>query len=305
MPIAQNRGRAGGPWSAVLLAIASCVACHGAPPSQFPNGEAALERMRATVACSRGVQGEAELDYFGEEGRVTGSVLYYAALPDRLRFDVISPFGVTVSTLTSDGRDFALYDLQHKDFLYGPASACNVARFTRVPVPPFALAQLLHGEAPLLVHEPGQAQIEWDSGLFSGQYLVTIASKHGATEEIELVPVPDDFEKPWQQQRVRVRSVRVEKQNVPLYVATLRGHRTVRTARVLKDPDGLSAPLSPSGPACSAEVPQSLRIEVPPSGQDIVFRNKEQWHNPPLPAGVFVQPCPAGMSCRYSSCDGS
>ena len=303
MPTVQNRERAAGPWPAVLIAVTQCVACHGAPASQFPTGQAALDRMRATVACSRGLQGEAELDYFGEEGRITGSVLYYAALPDQLRFDVISPFGVTVSTLTSDGRDFALYDLQNKNFLYGPASACNVARFTKVPVPPFALAQMLHGEAPLLVHDAHEVAVEWDSGLFSGQYVVSIKSKHGATEEVELVPVPDDFDKPWQQQRVRVLNVRVEKQGVPLYIASLRGHHAVTTARALKDPDGLSPPLLPSGPACSAEVPQSLRIEVPPSGQDIVFRNKEQWHNPPLPAGVFVQPCPAGMSCRYSSCD--
>lgn len=286
-----------------LFILGTCVACHGAPASQFPTGAAALDRMRATLACSRGIQGEAELDYFGEEGRVSGSVLYYASLPDRLRFDVISPFGVTVSTLTSDGRDFALYDLSNKNFLYGPATSCNVARFTRVPVPPFALVQMLHGEAPLLVHQADQAEVDWDGGLFSGQYVVRIASKHGATEEIDLVPVPDDFDKPWQEQRVRVLNVRVEKQGVPLYAASMRGHHTVATQRPLKDPDGLSAPLLPTGPACSAEVPQSLRIEVPPSGQDVVFRNREQWHNPPLPPGVFAQPCPKGMSCRYSSCD--
>src|SRR6187397_2977280 len=109
------------------LFLGASVACHGAPASQFPTGAAALDRMRATLACSRGIQGEAELDYFGEEGRVSGSVLYYASLPDRLRFDVISPFGVTVSTLTSDGKDFALYDLSNKSFLYGPATSCNVA----------------------------------------------------------------------------------------------------------------------------------------------------------------------------------
>jgi len=286
-----------------LLLFGACVACHAAPASQFPTGAAALDRMRATLACSRGIQGEAELDYFGEEGRVSGSVLYYASLPDRLRFDVISPFGVTVSTLTSDGKDFALYDLSNKSFLYGPATSCNVARFTRVPVPPFALVQMLHGEAPMLVHQADQAEVEWDGGLFSGQYVVRIASKHGATEEIDLVPVPGDFDKPWQEQRVRVLNVRVEKQGVELYAASMRGHHTVATQRPLKDPDGLSAPLMPTGPACSAEVPQSLRIEVPPSGQDVVFRNREQWHNPPLPPGVFAQPCPKGMSCRYSSCD--
>ena len=62
-------------YPACFLVVALCGACHGAPPSQFPTGQAALDRMHATLACSRGIQGEAELDYFGEEGRVTGSVL--------------------------------------------------------------------------------------------------------------------------------------------------------------------------------------------------------------------------------------
>lgn len=296
------RSRPSGLREWLLAVVLLTGGCHAAPPSQLPNGQAALDRMQATVSCSRGVQGEAALDYFGEEGRVTGTVLYYAMLPDRLRFDVISPFGMTLSTLTSDGEDFALYDLKNKSFLYGPASSCNVARFTRVPVPPFALVQMLHGEAPVLVHQPEQVLVEWDSGLFSGKYVVSIASKHEAREEVELVPVPKDFDKPWQEQRLRVLGVRIEKRGVPLYIATLRGHHAIRTKPPEPDPDGLAPPLPSSGPSCSAEVPQSLRIEVPPAGQDIVFRNSEQWHNPPLPPGVFSQQCPAGMSCRYTSC---
>ena len=287
--------------AAPLLAVFG-FAC-AAPQSRIPTAQDAIERMRDTLKCSRGVAGEATLDYFGTEGRVTGSVLYYAILPEQLRFDVISPFGITLSTLTSNGRDFALYDLQNKQFLYGPANVCNVSRFTHVPVPAFALVQLLHGEAPVLVHEPEQASIEWDSGfLSSGYYVVRIPSKHDAFEEIRLVPKPDDFDKPWQQQRLRVLRVRVEKQGVPLYEASLRDHRPLRTKPARKDPDGLGPSLPPSGPECEAEVPRSLRIEVPTTGEDVVFKNREQWHNPPLPPKVFTQQCPAGVACRYSSC---
>ena len=84
--------------------------------------------------------------------------------PDSVRFDVFSPFGVTLSTLTADGRDFALFDMKEKSFLRGPANTCNVARSTQVPVPPFALVQLLRGEAPVLVHEASQASIAWAPG---------------------------------------------------------------------------------------------------------------------------------------------
>jgi hypothetical protein len=226
-------------------------------------------------------------------------------LPEQLRFDVISPFGMTISTLTSDGQDFALYDLQNKAFLYGPASTCNVARFTQVPLPPFVLAQLLRGEAPVLVHAETDASIEWESGWFSGgSYLVRLRSKYDAREEIRLMPTPGDFDKPWQEQRMRVLSVAVQQQGVDLYEATLKEHRSVRTKPELPDPDGLAPPLPPSGPSCRAEVPRSVRIEVPPSGRDLVFKNKEQWHNPPLVPNVFEQTCPPGMHCRFSTCGG-
>jgi hypothetical protein len=259
--------------------------------------------MRSTYACSRGVQGEASLDSFGEEGRVRGSVLYYAMLPERLRFDVVSPFGVTLSTLTSNGEKFALYDLQNKTFLHGPANTCNVARFTQVPLPPFVLAQLLRGEAPVLVHQESDASIEWDSGLFSGgSYVVRVQSQHDAREVIRLTPTPADFDRPWQEQRMRVLSVAVEQRGVELYEATLRDHRGVSTKPALPDPDGLGEALPPSGPACGAEVPRTLRIEVPASGRDLVFHNEQQWHNPPLPPHVFEQTCPPGMRCRLSSC---
>src|SRR5688500_15828183 len=82
-------------------------ACHGPPPaSQFPSAQAALDRMRETYACSRGLTGEAKLDYFGEAGRVRGDLWYLVSLPDRVRLDVVSPFGATISTLTSDGQRF-------------------------------------------------------------------------------------------------------------------------------------------------------------------------------------------------------
>lgn len=292
-----------GLWAGVSALLLP--ACGSAPQSRFPTAKDAIERMRSTYECSRGLQGEASLDYYGDEGRVRGGVLYYAMLPERLRFDVVSPFGVTISTLTSDGKDFALYDLQNKTFLYGPASTCNVARFTQVPVPPFVLTQLLRGEAPVLVHRDVDASIEWRNGFFSGgSYLIRLRSKHDAREEIRLIPTPADFDKPWQQQRVRVLGVRVEQKGVDLYEATLKDHRGVHTKAALPDPDNLGPPLPPSGPQCSAEVPRSVRIEVPPSDRDIVFKNKEQWHNPPLIPHVFEQKCPPGMRCRFSSCGG-
>ena len=126
--------------------------------------------MRATVSCSRALTSDAKIDYFGQAGRLRGRLLYVVAVPDKLRLDIVSPFGATVSTLTSDGHDFSLFDLRQKQFLHGPANACNLGKFTHVPMPPAALVQLLRGEAPVLVHAPSAATLNWESG----EYVVRV-----------------------------------------------------------------------------------------------------------------------------------
>lgn len=275
------------------------LSCASPPPaSQFPNAQAALDRMHATSACSRALTSEAKIDYFGDAGRIRGSLLYVVALPDKLRLDIVSPFGATVSTVTSDGHDFALFDLRQHQFLRGPANACNLGRFTHVPVPPAALVQLLRGEAPVLVHTPAGASIAWESG----EYVVRITSTRAATEEIHLQPLAQDFDQPYSAQRVRVTEVRVLQQGVLLYRAQLVGHRPAKMSGPRVDPDGLDPPLLPSGPSCQAEVPGRLRLQVPDGDQDVILENVDVSQNPPLDPNLFHQAPPGGVAVRYSPC---
>jgi hypothetical protein len=254
--------------------------------------------MRATSSCSRGVQGESKVDYFGEQGRVRGSALFVASRPDRVRFDVFSPFGVTLSTLTSDGSDFALLDVSGKTFWAGPASECNVARFLRVPVPPHALVTLLSGEAPVLVHEPPAATLEWDAG----SYVIRIQSRHGASEVIRLEPRPEDWNLEWRAQRTRVSEVQVVQQGIELYRVELSGFASAHTAKPRVDPDGIDADLPPSGPACDMEVPRRVRITSEASAQDVLLVHQELSLNPPLVPGLFHQSAPAGVKFRSAVC---
>lgn len=288
----------GGPATGWLLLLMAA-GCHRAPPpSQFPNVQAALSRMRESQACSQGVSGEAKLDYFGDGGRVRGSVLFVTHAPDRVRFDVFSPFGATLSSLSSDGTRFALYDLREKSFLQGPANACNLQRFTRVPLPPHAFVELLRGLAPVLIHEPGAAQLAWSGGA----YVIRILSKHQAEQEIRLTVPESDWTLPWQEQRVRVLEVQVRQGGIPLYQVELQGHGRVQTAPRFVDPDGIDPPIAPSGPACHAELPHRLHFVVGPTGHDVVLASQQLLHNPPLMPFVFTQTAPPGVEVRYSPC---
>ena len=284
-------------WLGILAA--ALTSCGGPPPaSRFPDGDAALARMHASQACSRGVSAEAKLDYIGPRGRLRGNVLYLMSVPDRVRLDLFSPFGAMLSTLTSDGEHFSLLDPRQKRFFYGPANACNLARFTQVTLPPAVLVDLLRGEAPVLVHEAGTARVAWESD----RYVIRIDSKHGASERVELAPLAEDFTRPWSEQRVRVLRVHVEQDGVPLYSVELLDHERATTARPRIDPDGLEPPVPPSGPSCNAELPRRIHIEVPSEGHDLLLAVSEVTHNPPLTGGAFSQEQPAGVRAQFSPC---
>jgi hypothetical protein len=255
--------------------------------------------MRATFVCGNAVQANAKIDHFGEQGRVRGDLMLFAARPARIRMDAVSPFGVALATLTSDGSRFKLADLRDKVFYVGPASACNIARLTTVPVPGHVLVDLLRGEAPILKHAPEGTTIAWNAG---GYWVLGIASSREAREEIHLAPRPDDWTKPWQQQRMRVLDVRVVQQGYVLYHAELGDHAAAPTAGPRVDPDNLEPPIPPSGPACDAELPRKIHVEVPTPTSDVRFQYQQLSWNPPLPDGVFDQAPPQGMRVENVTC---
>ena len=282
--------------AAVLVFAAGC----GAPPpaSVFPDAESALSRMKETYACANGIKGNGKLDHVGEQGRVRGEVLLFAINPARVRIDVISPFGAMLYTLTSNGETFQMLDTQEKVFLHGPASACNLARLTQVPVPGHVLVSLLRGEAPLLVRSADPASIAWEDG----RYKVVIPSTRDARQEIFLVPYREDWDKPHGEQRLEVAGVTVQQRGVTLYEATMGDHAIAHTAPPREDEDGLEAPIPPSGGPCDVKIPREIRIVVPATGDDVVFDYDDVAFNPPIPAGAFDQPTPGGVRKQYVDC---
>lgn len=279
-------------------ALSGCGAA--APTSRFPTADDAIGRMKATFACVNGVQGTAKIDNFSPQGRIRGDLYLFAVNPDRVRFDVVSPFGATLFTLTSDGDRFEMLDIKEKRFLHGPSSPCNLARLTQVPVPAHALVALLRGEAPVLVHQPAGARISWEK---DGFYKLLLQSTRDASEEIHLEIRPEDLEKPWQEQRIRVTDVRVSQRGTDLYHAELKNHQAAKRAEPRTDPDGIDEPIPPSGPACDAELPRSIRMRVPHTEQDVIFQYKEAKWNPPILPGAFEQPVPGGVRKVFVTCE--
>jgi hypothetical protein len=289
----------------VLLASTGPIACARsiAPPiSSPPSAEAALARMRDTLACGRAMQATAKIDHFGDRGRVRADVLLFAARPARIRMDVVSPFGAALATLTSDGARFSLADLRERRTYVGPASACNIARLTAVPLPGHVLVDLLRGQAPVLRHDPhGPAlTIAWNT---EGYWVLTIPAANEAREEIHMAPRPEDWARPWQSQQMRVLDVRVRQQGYVLYHAALGDHSPAPMATPREDPDGLAAPLPPSGPNCTVEVPRRIQIEIGDAESDMRILYQQVLWNPPLPGGTFEPLMTPGMPVETVICE--
>ena len=140
----------------------------------------------------------------------------------------------------------------------------------------------------------------WDT---HGWWVLTIPSTRQAVEEIHLAPRPEDWQRPWDQQRMRVYDVRVTQQGYVLYHAELSDHAGAPTAGPREDPDNLAPPVPPSGPVCDAEIPRQIRLQVDSPKADVRLLYDNLLWNPPLPEGSFVQQAPPGMRTEPVDCE--
>ncbi len=286
-----------------LTVLTGCPSAMPPPASPLPSLAAAVDRMHASAPGCNAIQANAKVDRRGEGGRVAGDLLMMAKAPQSVRMDIVS-FGTLVATLTSDSSKFALLDLREKRFYLGPARACNIGRFTRVPIEGAALVQLLRGQAPVLKgwkSTTPESAPTWNGS--RGAYVVVLKDGHDNEEEITLAPHPDDVGKAWSEQRLRVTEVEVRQKGLVWYRASLADHASAPMGKERVDPDGVDPPIPPSGPMCTAEIPRRIEVEVPWLGESVRFRYDDVTWNPPIPTGSFEQTQPAGTERVPADCE--
>jgi hypothetical protein len=280
-------------WIATAVWLAGCHRNVLPPPSRPPSALAAITRARS---CGVAARVEAKFDQWGERGRLRGDLLFFVESPDHVRFDA-TVLGSVVSTMTSDGSSFALWDVKANRFLTGAPSACTMAQLISVPLPPGVLVSLLLGQA-VVPPSARAASLRWSG---EGYYVATFDTAYG-TETIALAPRPQDFAKPREEHRMRLVSIAMANGTSVLYSADFDDYDAGEVAVALHDPDGIDADVMPSGPACDADVPHKVHIAMPGSKADIRVRYSRFVWNPPLPAESFRQPAPAGIKPESVQC---
>jgi hypothetical protein len=292
--------------SLLLIVFSVISGCAVAPSARFRDSSQLLRRLSEQTSCSRAVSGDAQLSVAGPFVNVRGNLLYRVEAPDRLRLDLYSPLGVTLSTLTSDGGKFSLYDLASRSFYWGAPKTCNLAKFTHVNVAPLALVELLRGRVPLLVHSPDAIRMRYARPIFSkGRYVVHVDGEDGFQQVIHVAVNPRDLDRPLLEQRLQLRSVRIEREGSLVYEVKLSAFQPARSAPLELSPEEIEMGLTlqpPSGPSCSAELPGEVRFSVGRRGYHLIVRNQSVHHNPQQSEGAFTQEVPSGVRVIHSDC---
>lgn len=250
--------------AAVLLA-----SCGPVPPPKnaYSSGPDLIADMTALREEARTLRASGRVDHFGEEHRVQGKVFVFTQLPSRLRVDLLSPFGNTLSVLTVDEGRFAMSDLKEGRYMEGPAEPCNIARLIRIPLPAEDVVRILVGHTPLI---EGESVVEWNR---EGYYEVTVVD--GARKQVLRVGPSKDV--------------------LPLLRSTLEEDGEVV----------LDIELARWSRAGEHQVPREIRIEMPHHKVDLLLRYDDDGveTDVDLPRDAWKQVFPAGVEVESVTCD--
>jgi outer membrane lipoprotein-sorting protein len=112
------------------LLIGSCATVPTKPVTllKLPTATQALNRLEERRLSVRSFRMEGEITLQGDRGEISGEHIIRGAYPNRLRAEVMGPFGRQVLLLISDGRWLSVLDHRNNKAYMGRASQRNLAR---------------------------------------------------------------------------------------------------------------------------------------------------------------------------------
>ena len=140
----------------LVLALAGCAASKLTlveTPAPAAEGEALLAMWLERREGFQSLEGLAKVRVKTAQGSLSGTQVVIAAKPASLRAETLSPFGTPLLSLASDGKQLAVLVPGDNLFYRGTASPENLTRFTRLPLPPPALVDILLWQPPLVAFE--------------------------------------------------------------------------------------------------------------------------------------------------------
>lgn len=258
-----------------LLIAAAVFLAACPPPPQLqrpyapPTAEDLLAHLRARRSRLRTLRAETRVDHLAEKGdRVKVTVNMLLERGGKMRLEAESALAGALATLVSDGAQFALLDVRNNRFLYGPASACNVARLIRVSLPPADIVDALMGGAPV---EGEPVSVGWDPER-GGREVLTLKTPDGGSEVLKL----DARDRRWD---------------------LLAAERKDASGRVLWRVEH-----EDFGDQAGLRVPSRTTVVDPPNKADARIKFRDVELNVEPKEGVFTLEPPANVQPEYVTC---
>lgn len=151
-------------WLILLgLFISSCtgIVPEPAPLIKLPTATQALQRLEDRRLSVRSFSMQGEIVLRGDRGEISGEHVIRGAYPNRLRAEVMGPFGRPVLLMISDGRWLAVLDYRANKAYMGQASQRNLDRFVGLPLSVENVYALLTGSVTI---PPGAESIHLAAG---------------------------------------------------------------------------------------------------------------------------------------------
>ncbi len=154
----------------------------------LPSGTQAVERLEARRRAVHSFVLQGEIHLKGPGGELYGDQLIQGAYPDRLRAQVLGPFGKPLLSMTCDGRRLTVLDYRGNRAFRGPASRRNLGRFLGLELSPAEVYALLTGSIPLV----GATRPRVSPHAAPGRALLNLL-EFGGSLEISLVFSLEDY----------------------------------------------------------------------------------------------------------------
>ena len=141
-----------------------------------PSPTEVVAELGAREASLADFRGQARLVYEGPQGSTKSSQMIVVQSPDRVRIDVMSPFGPSY-TVAAYGNRLRAYDRGEKVLYVGSTTPENLRKYTRVPLKIEVLARLIRGLPPLISGTgPGRVEAAgsgwlWETEVDGGGHL--------------------------------------------------------------------------------------------------------------------------------------
>ncbi|WP_338606610.1 LolA family protein [Desulfoferula mesophila] len=144
--------------AALALGLTSCVHLPGGPTaSLLPVAQEVRARLQARQQAVSSFVLSGEVELAAPQGTLNGDHLIMGLAPNRIRAEIMGPFGQPLLRVITDGQKMAVLSYRENRAYMGRASRENLARFLGLALSSSEIYALLTGSVPLL---PSTAQAE-------------------------------------------------------------------------------------------------------------------------------------------------